>query len=67
MNDVRRLALVGSVVCGLTLHTTSASVSTYDDNVRALYTKQTYSNAGDIVDLTFRGFSQYGMQVGITT
>ena len=57
-----RSVLAGTVV--LTAFTPSrAALSTYDDNVRATYTKQTYSTAGDIVDVTFKGFSQYGTKV----
>lgn len=41
----------------------SLAATQYDDNVRATYTKQTYSSAGSVVDVTFKGFSQYGTKV----
>lgn len=52
--------VLGAVVlCGSATSTLGA-ISTYDDNIRATYTKQTYSTVGSIVDVTFKGFSQYG-------
>ena len=55
--------LVGTALCS-GIVSASAAISVYDDNVRATYTKQTYSTVGSIVDVTFKGFSQYGTKVG---
>ena len=56
-------ALVAGAVLLSGVAMVSAATGTYDDNVRATYTKQTYGTAGAVVDVTFKGFSQYGTKV----
>ena len=59
---VKQITLVASAaVLGGAVSSLAATL--YDDNVRATYTKQTYSSAGSVVDVTFKGFSQYGTKV----